>query len=253
MTAASPAPGGPEIAPDILDRDLAADLTRTALAMARRFAAGATMWCVAPGQESPARHLAAKFTRQMIAGERALPAFGLTGPDLVRQARVAVRSGDILVAAAAGADAEVADLMRRAPAWGAGSIWIGSGQRPPAGAADHVLWIDDPDLLTPGRFELLCHLLGELTRSYFEHLGPRTEPAADGCAAEVCVTCGDEGRLGEVIEPPGGLSDPVGRLDSRALVRTADGEEAVDVTVIAPVAHGDLVLVHAGTAITRLS
>ena len=47
MTAASPVPGGQEIAPDFLDRDLAADLTATALAMARRFASGATMWCVA--------------------------------------------------------------------------------------------------------------------------------------------------------------------------------------------------------------
>ena len=179
MTAASPVPGGPEIAPDFLDRDLAADLTTTALAMARRLAAGATIWCVAPGREPRARHLAAKFTHQRFLGERALPAFALTGPDLLRQARAAVRSGDLLVAVAVADDAEVADLMRRAPAWGARTIWIGSGQRPPGGAADHVLWIDDQDLLTPGRLQLLCHLLSELTRTCFEH----PSMAADGLAA----------------------------------------------------------------------
>ena len=73
MSAASPVPGGPEIAPDFLDRDLAADLTTTALAMARRLAAGATMWCVAPGREPRAHHLAAKFTHQRFPGERLPP------------------------------------------------------------------------------------------------------------------------------------------------------------------------------------
>jgi len=179
VSAASPVPGVPEMAPDFLDRDLAADLTTTALAMARRLAAGATMWCVARGREPRARQLAAKFTHQRFQGERALPAFALTGPDLLRQARAAVRSGDLLVAVAVAADAEVADLMRRAPAWGARTIWIGSGQRPPGGAADHVLWIDDPDLLTPGRLELLSHLLSELIRSCSEH----PSMAADGLAA----------------------------------------------------------------------
>ena len=48
MTAASPVPGGPEMTPDFLDRDLAADLTAIALAMARRFAAGTTHHIVAP-------------------------------------------------------------------------------------------------------------------------------------------------------------------------------------------------------------
>jgi len=251
MTAASPVPGGPEMTPDFLDRDLAADLTAIALAMARRFAAGAAMWCVAPGQEPRARRLAAKFTHQGIADRRALPAFALTGPDLLRQARAAVRSGDLLVAVAVADDAEVADLMRRAPAWGARTIWIGSGQRPPSGAADHVLWIDDPDMLTPGRLELLCHLLSELTRTCSAHPS-MTAMAPDRCTAEVCITCSDEGRLGEVIEPLTSLFDPAG-LDNLALVRTADGEEAVDVTLVAPVVSGDLVLVHAGTAITRWS
>jgi hypothetical protein len=63
------------------------------------------------------------------------------------------------------------------------------------------------------------------------------------------VTCSDEGRLGEVVlEAP----DDTGQ----ALVRTAKGEEWIDVSMVSPdfphVAPDDLVLIHAGAAITRL-
>ena len=57
--------------------------------------------------------------------------------------------------------------------------------------------------------------------------------------------CSDEGRLAEVVLEP---VDATGQ----ALVRTAKGEEWVDVTVLGEVAPNDLVLVHAGTAIARL-
>jgi hypothetical protein len=232
------------IAPDLLDGGLADDLAAASLGMARRFHAGATMWCAAPSWEPHAHHMAVEFVHPVIVGKRALPAFALTGTDLVAQARVAVRSGDIFIAVAGARDEAVTDLMCRAPAWGALSVWIGSGPRPAAGAADHVLWIDDQDPLTPatGRFVLLYHLLWELTHVCFEHPGLLTEQA--GCADEVCVTCSDEGRLAEVIRPPAGLFEP-------ALVRTATGEESIDVTLVAPVAAGDLVLVHAGAALTR--
>ncbi len=43
-----------------------------------------------------------------------------------------------------------------------------------------------------------------------------------------------------------------GSADGRALVRTATGEELVNTLLVEPVAAGDLLLVHAGTAITRL-
>jgi hydrogenase maturation factor len=61
----------------------------------------------------------------------------------------------------------------------------------------------------------------------------------------VCVTCSDEGRLGEVLLAPSDAEGP-------ALVRTAAGEEWVDVTLLGTVSPNDLVLVHAGAAITRL-
>jgi hypothetical protein len=67
---------------------------------------------------------------------------------------------------------------------------------------------------------------------------------------EVCITCSDEGRVGEVVTPPATPLD-------MALVRTVSregvaGQEPVDVTLVAPVAAGDLVLIHAGVALTRL-
>jgi hypothetical protein len=231
-----------------MDEPLAADLASTALAAARRFHAGATMWCVAPSWEPHAQHVAVEFVHPVIVGKRALPAVALTGPDLVATARISVRPGDLLVAVASAADPDVRSIMRRAPAWGATSIWIGSGPRPDAGAADHVLWLDDPDPLVPatGRFVLLYHLLWELTHVCFEHPGLLTPPecttegslADPSSGAAVCITCSDEGRLGEVVGP--------GR------VRTASGVEDVMTTLVDPVTPGDLLLVHAGTAIGRV-
>ena len=85
-------------------------------------------------------------------------------------------------------------------AWGVLTLWIGAGPRPPAGAANHILWIDSDDPMVPatGRFVLMYHLLWELTHVCFEHPGLLKAPAED-CTDEVCVTCSDEGRLGEVV------------------------------------------------------
>ena len=221
--------------------DLATDLAAAAFTLARRFAAGATMWSIAPGAEPHALHIAVEFVHPVIVGKRALPAVALTGPDLVDLVRVSVRPGDIVVAVSGADNPHVRSVMRRAPAWGATTVWIGSGERPPAGAADHVLWLDDPDPRVPatGGFVLFYHLLWELTHVCFEHSGLLKSDSAE----DVCVTCSDEGRLGEVVA----------RLDRRAgPVRTACGVEDVVTTLVDPVAPGDLVLVHAGMAISRL-
>jgi hypothetical protein len=238
--------GGVGITADILDHGLADDLAAASLALARRFAAGATMWCVAPQWEPHAHHVAVEFVHPVIVGKRALPALALTSPDVVAQARVSVRPGDVLIAVARAGDPAVGDLMRRAPAWGASSVWIGSGERPPNGVADHVLWIDDTDPLAPatGRFVLMYHLLWELTHVCFEHPG-LLRPQPEQCTDDVCVTCSDEGRPAEVILPPEG---PFGT----ALVRTAGGEERIDTTLVGAVVPGDLVLIHAGSALTRM-
>jgi hypothetical protein len=228
-------------APDDLG-DLAEDLASTALVLARRFATGATMWCLAPATPHHARHLAVEFVHPVIVGKRALPAVAVGGGTEVATLRASVRAGDLVVAIGPASDAAVEDACRRAPAWGATTIWIGAGPRPTAGAADHVLWLDDaPSAAHDGRFILLYHLLWELTHVCFEHPGaldgdPREEQG------EVCITCADEGRLAEVVRP--------GETD--ALVRTARGQEEVDTSLVGELATDDLLLVHAGTAITRL-
>ncbi|MFZ0718867.1 HypC/HybG/HupF family hydrogenase formation chaperone [Mycobacterium sp.] len=224
-----------------LGAELAADLAAAAFTLAKRFAAGATMWSIAPSLEPHALHIAVEFVHPVIMGKRALPAVALTGPNLVDLVRVSVRPGDIVIGVGAAADLELRSVMRRSPAWGATTIWIGSGERPAAGAADHVLWLDDPDPRVPatGGFVLFYHLLWELTHVCFEHSG-LLKPE---CAEEVCVTCSDEGRVGEVVSPS---------ADGMASVRTARGVESVATALIDPVVAGELVLVHAGTAISRV-
>jgi hydrogenase maturation factor len=229
----------------VLDRglgaDLAEDLAATAFTLAKRFAAGATMWSIAPSCEPHALHIAVEFVHPVIMGKRALPAVALTGPDLVELVRVSVRPGDIVVAVSGADNAQVRSVMRRSPAWGATTIWIGSGERPAPGLADHVLWLDDPDPRVPatGGFVLFYHLLWELTHVCFEHSG-LLKPE---CGEEVCVTCSDEGRLGEVVSASAA---------GEAIVRTARGVENVVTALVDPVAAGELVLVHAGTAISKL-
>ncbi len=77
----------------------------------------------------------------------------------------------------------------------------------------------------------------------FEHPGllAATTPACDD---QVCVTCSDEGRLAEVAAVPDGGSE--------AEVLTGGARETVDISLVDPVAPGDLLLVHAGVAITAL-
>jgi len=125
-------------------------------------------------------------------------------------------------------------------------VWIGAGERPAAGAADHVLW--QPDRVAgrarfDGSVVRLYHVLWELTHVCFEHGGTLVQPNPESCADETCVTCADEGRPGEVLK----IDE-----DGLAAVRTSRGVEQVDTTLVAPVGPGDLVLVHAGTAIAVL-
>lgn len=227
-----------------MTNELAADLSAASLALAQWFSAGATMWCIAPGFPSHARHIAVEFVHPVIVGKRALPAVALSGANLVGQVRVSARAGDVVIAVASAAEPEVGAVMRRARAWGVSTIWIGNGARPETGAADHVLWFDsdDPALATTGEFVLMYHLLWELTHVCFEHPGLLT-PLPE-CTDEVCITCSDEGRPAEVVSAGS---------DGTALVRTAAGTETV-VSVLADAPRsGDLVLIHAGMMISKLA
>ncbi len=225
--------------------DLAMDLAQASLTLAQRFSDGATMWCIAPAFSPHAQHIAVEFVHPVVVGKRALPAVALTGPDLVGQVRVSARAGDVVIACARANDPDVRAVMHRAAAWGVTTIWIGNGDRPPIGAADHVLWLDDPDpmLATTGEFVLMYHLLWELSHVCFEHPGLLTAATAV-CTDEVCITCSDEGRPGEVL-----ATGP----DGTASVRTAQGREDVVTVLAGNLFPGDLVLIHAGMVISKLT
>lgn len=231
----------------LIGQDLSEDLAAASLALARKFHEGATLWVVSPQWEPHAHHVAVEFVHPVIMGKRALPSVALVDPDPVAQARVATRAGDVILAVASAGDRQVQDVMRRASAWGAHTIWIGFGPRPAGGSADHVLWVESDDVMIPatGRFVLIYHLLWELTHVCFEHPGLLRVEHEEDCADAVCVTCSDEGRLGEVVLAPDVEFGP-------ALVRLATGEEPVDVALVDDVSPGDLLLVHAGAAITRI-
>jgi hypothetical protein len=219
---------------------VAEDLARAALALARRFSAGATMWCASPKWPFHAHHVAVEFVHPVIVGKRALPAVTVPpAADMVATLRASVVPGDIVLVLADADDPRVLDTMRRGAAWGVETVWIGAGaRRPEPGSANHVIWLDTDDHLEASElFVRVYHLLWELTHVCFEHPGLlKPEPE---CTDEVCITCSDEGRPAEVVSVDG----------DEALVRTPDGHERIDVSLIDGPSPGDLVLVHAGFAI----
>jgi len=226
------------------DQSLSEDLARAALTLARRFAAGATMWCVAPTWPSHGRHVAVEFVHPVIVGKRALPAISVDGTEAERSLRLLARPGDILLVASTAGDIDALDLLNRAEAWGLTRFWIGAGPRPRASRADHVIWTDEADPAVAARsgdLVLLYHLLWELTHVVFEHpglLGPEGE-----CTDDVCITCADEGRVAEVRAV---------LCDGNVEVMVGGRSETVDASLVDPVMPGDLLLVHAGVALTAL-
>lgn len=225
-----------------LPEALADDLAAASLALARRLHAGGTLWCAAPRWPHHAQHVAVEFVHPVIVGKPALAAVALPSHDLVGTARASVCAGDVLLVVASADDAVALDLVRRAAVWGATVLWIGSGPRPAAGSADHVLWLDDDENAQhDGRFILIYHLLWELAHVCLEH-GGVLEPDTP-CDGPVCITCSDEGRLAEVLRTSA----------TTARVRTAEGEEDVDLALVGETRQHDLLVVHAGMAITRLA
>jgi hypothetical protein len=223
----------------------AQDVAAAALLLARRAADGATLWCASPAWPHHAQHVAVEFVHPVVVGKPALPAVAVPAHDVVAVARANACSGDVLVAIGPAADPALRELAARAPAWGVAVVWIGAGPRPPDGAADHVLWFDEEGLggavgmaTYDGRFILVYHLLWELAHVCLEH----GSPAPPVCEGPVCTTCSDEGRLAEVLRVRG----------TTARVRTPDGTEDVELALVGGAAAGDLLLVHAGMAITRV-
>ena len=73
-----------------------------------------------------------------------------------------------------------------------------------------------------------------------------TPPTSDvACGSQHCITCGDVGDPSTVVA--------VDHVRELALCARADGERStVEIALVAPVVPGDVLLVHAGTAIARL-
>jgi len=70
--------------------------------------------------------------------------------------------------------------------------------------------------------------------------------AGEACGSEHCITCGDDGVPMTVLGVDGG----------RGLALCADAGGAhhtVETALVDPVAPGDALLVHAGTALARLA
>jgi hypothetical protein len=146
------------------EREPAEDLAAAALTLARRFAAGATMWCVAPQWPSHGHHVAVEFVHPVIVGKRALPAISIEGVDAQKAVRLLSRQGDVLLVVSTADDACTSDLLMRAEAWGLTRVWMGAGARPTGGRAEHVIWLggDDPARATrSGDVVLLNHHLWE--------------------------------------------------------------------------------------------
>jgi hydrogenase maturation factor len=229
-----------------LPADMAAlseNLAAAALALARRFSAGATMWCASPGWASHGGHVAVEFVHPVVVGKRSLPSVHVGSADPAGVLRTSGRPGDVLLAVSCADDAVTRDLLRRAEAWGLTRFWLGAGPRPPGGHAEHVVWLGDrdpADAACSGDVVMLYHLLWELTHVVFEHPGLLAEP---DCTGEVCITCSDQGEVAEVCAV---------RPDGRAEVVAGGRARDVDTSLIGPVQAGDLILFHAGVAITGL-
>ncbi len=231
-------------APPDLEPGPAPDLAAASLSLARGFAAGATMWCVAPEWPSHARHVAVEFVHPVIVGKRALPSVSLHGADVTGSVRQLSRPGDILVVVSGAGTPGIGDLLLRAEAWGVTTLWLGAGARPAASRADHVVWLEDADPVTgtrTGDLVLLYHLLWELTHVVLEHRG--LLEAAPVCDADVCITCSDEGRVAEVRLLLG---------NQQVEVMAGGRVETVDASLVDQPAEGSLLLVHAGVALTTL-
>jgi len=168
----------------------------------------------------------------------------VTGRDPVSSLRALARAGDILLGIGRAADPVLRAAMQRSRAWGLSTLLVGAGPPPEPGAADFVLWVGRDEIAAPysGQFVFVYHLLWELTHVALEH--PGLLLGDEECSGPVCVTCADEGRLAEVVR--------VGS-SSTAEARTPTGIEEVDTSLVGTCQPGDLVLVHAGQALTLVA
>ncbi len=204
----------------------AAELASACWGMARRFHQGGRLLIYSePGAAfSDAQHNAVEFIHPVLVGKRALPAVSVSDP---RHLELLAREGDIRMGITSG------DLARLPS-----GLQIAFGDRGECDA-EHPFRVGGGDPLVAQEIqETAYHELWELVHVFFEHEGL----LAQGCTDEVCLTCGDVALPAAVVRVEG----------SRGLVRTAQGDEEADLTLVEPVTPGELVLVHGGVALERV-
>jgi hypothetical protein len=223
-------------------------LAQCALTLARHFDGGGTLWCVAPGWEEHARHVAVEFVHPVVVGKRALPAVALGGPDAVSELRLASRPGDAVLFIGSDDEERIADVAERARCWGLMAVWLrpssaggpSGGPHNRSSSAHYVLDLDAPDGLHGRGPVLAYHLLWELTHVCLEHPGLLLVAPVPG--EERCAVCSDEGRPGEVV-----FCDGI-----RGVARSERGLEEFESSLVGPLPAGSTVLIHGGVAISTV-
>ena len=220
--------------------DASSSLPGAAIELASAIRAGATLWCVAPGFDDHARHLAVEFVHPSSVGARAVPAVAIptsTVAEMTQELRINVRAGDVIVSMGDADSAFVDGLGLRAQAWGAVHLHIGWTTR--SGSRPNTRFVSvGPDVRSERFLTRAYHLLWELTFVCLARPSPSPRIGND----DSCAVCSDEAVVAEITEVNG----------DRAAVRTACGTVRVDVTLVPPVGVHDLVLVHAGMALRML-
>ena len=212
------------------DCSISASPSPCRVSLARQFASGATMWCIAPEWPEHARHVAVEFVHPVLVGKRALPASALNRPTRLLHSDRSFGRATLCWRSAAASRRQPREIMRRAEAWGATTIWMGVGAEPAERAADHIVWIDRKRARQP------CISRWSTGAAVSRAVGvdPRLLRApwtahrrTSDCDDDVCITCSDEGRLGEVITADGasrarahGQGDRVDRHDDRSVGRS---------------------------------
>ena len=107
-----------------------------------------------------ARHVAVEFVHPVILGKRALPSVAINVQDPVASLRSIVRSGDLVLVIGTADDESIIDALRRAPAWGVRTIWLGYGAPPDEHLADFSLWLPSADATAPYDGSLVYRLFG---------------------------------------------------------------------------------------------
>ncbi len=215
--------------------------------LSNRIAQGSTLWAVAPELDDHAHHLAVEFVHPASVGAMAVPAVAVCGEAdrMLEKLRAQVRTGDVIVSMGY-TDTFIVELSNRAVAWGADHVHLGWGQDPIASPLDPRSFC--VQLGTDGSSERYLtrsyHLLWELTCICLQNRKLTSAPHDDVLVTTSCSVCADEATTTEVTEV---------LTNDRARVRTACGPEVIDISLLDNVRQHDLVLVHAGIALRRLS